>query len=100
VIDLYCIKPIDAETLAEAAEATSGRLVTIEDHWAEGGVGDAVLAALADTERPPRVVKLAVTEMPRSGKPDELLAAAGIDAEHIAEAVRKLVSSTVARASS
>jgi transketolase len=100
VIDLYSIKPIDVETLTAAAEATDGRLVTVEDHWAEGGVGDAVITALADSERPPRVVKLAVTEMPRSGKPAELLAAAGIDAEHIAEAARSLVAATVARASS
>ncbi len=95
VIDLYSIKPIDEETLRAAAEATGGRLVTIEDHWAEGGLGDAVLAALADTEGPPRVVKLAVREMPKSGKPEELLARAGIDAEHIAAAARQLVAETV-----
>jgi transketolase len=95
VIDLYSIKPIDEETLRAAAEATAGRLVTVEDHWAEGGLGDAVLAALADTEEPPRVVKLAVREMPKSGKPEELLARAGIDAEHIAAAARQLVSETV-----
>jgi len=91
VIDLYSIKPVDAETLAAAAEATGGRLVTIEDHWAEGGLGDAVLDALSDSNEPPRVVKLAVREMPRSGKPEECLAAAGIDAEHIAVAARELV---------
>jgi transketolase len=95
VIDLYSIKPLDEETLRAAAEATAGRLVTVEDHWAEGGLGDAVLAALADTEEPPRVVKLAVREMPKSGKPEELLARAGIDAEHIAAAARQLVSETV-----
>jgi len=95
VIDLYSIKPIDEETLRAAAEATGGRLVTVEDHWAEGGLGDAVLAALADTEEPPRVVKLAVREMPKSGKPEELLARAGIDAEHIAAAARQLVAETV-----
>jgi transketolase len=95
VVDLYSIKPIDTATLREAAEATQGRLVTVEDHWAEGGLGDAVLAALADDEAPPRVVKLAVREMPKSGKPDELLAAAGIDAEHIAAAARRLVRETV-----
>jgi transketolase len=95
VIDLYSIKPIDEETLRAAAEATGGRLVTIEDHWAEGGLGDAVLAALADTDEPPRVVKLAVHEMPKSGKPEELLARAGIDAEHIAAAARRLVAAAV-----
>jgi transketolase len=95
VIDLYSIKPLDAGTLSAAVEATGGRLVTIEDHWAEGGLGDAVLDALADLEEPPRVVKLAVREMPRSGKPEECLAAAGIDAEHIAAAARELVAHTV-----
>jgi transketolase len=90
VIDLYSIKPLDVDTLRAAADATGGRLVTIEDHWAEGGLGDAVLSALADLDEPPRVVKLAVTELPRSGKPEELLAAAGIDAEHIAAAARVL----------
>jgi transketolase len=95
VIDLYSIKPVDAATLEAAAEATGGKLVTVEDHWPEGGLGDAVLAALGDTDGPPRVVKLAVHGMPRSGKPDELLATAGIDAEHIAAAARRLVAETV-----
>jgi transketolase len=89
VVDLYSVKPIDRETLAAAAEAT-GRIVTVEDHWAEGGLGEAVLAALADLDEPPHVTVLAVREMPSSGKPEELLAAAGIDAEHIAEAARAL----------
>ena len=95
VIDLYSIKPVDVETVTAAAEATSGRLVTIEDHWAEGGLGDAVLDAVAGMDEPPRVVKLAVREMPRSGKPEECLAAAGIDAEHIAAAARALVAQAV-----
>jgi transketolase len=92
VIDLYSVKPIDVETLREAAEATQGRLVTVEDHWAEGGLGEAVLSAFADADERPRVTLLAVREMPGSGKPAELLAAAGIDAEHIAAAARHLVS--------
>jgi transketolase len=95
VIDLFSIKPVDEETLRAAAEATGGRLITVEDHWPEGGLGDAVIAALADTEEPPRVMKLAVSGMPRSGKPEELLAAAGIDAEHIAAAARSLVAAGV-----
>jgi transketolase len=90
VIDLYSLKPVDRETLLEAAEAT-GRIVTVEDHWPEGGVGDAVLAAVADADERPRVVKLAVEGMPGSGKGSELLAQAGIDAAHIAEAARRLV---------
>jgi transketolase len=95
VIDLYSIKPLDAETLLAAAEATQGRIVTVEDHWPEGGLGDAVLSALGDTDDPPRVVKLAVQGMPGSGKSEELLAAAGIDAAHIAQAARRLVRQTV-----
>ncbi|HXF97056.1 MAG TPA: transketolase [Gaiellaceae bacterium] len=96
VIDLYSIKPLDGGTLAAAAEAT-GRIVTVEDHWPEGGLGDAVLAALAEAGERPRVVKLAVRSMPRSGTPQELLAAAGIDAAHIAEAARRLVVEEPAR---
>ncbi len=90
VIDLYSLKPIDADTLREAVEATHGRIVVVEDHWPEGGLGEAVLAALAGTEL--QFVHLAVREMPGSGKPAELLAAAGIDADAIAAAARKLVS--------
>ncbi|HEY7017730.1 MAG TPA: transketolase [Gaiellaceae bacterium] len=95
VIDLYSVKPVDVETLRAAAEATGGRILTVEDHWPEGGIGDAVLEALSDGESPVRVVRLAVREMPGSGKPAELLAAAGIDAAHIADAARKLVGATV-----
>jgi len=95
VIDLYSIKPIDTATLRDAAEATGGRIVTVEDHWAEGGLGEAVLAAFAETEERPRVKVLAVSGMPHSGKPAELLAAAGIDAERIVLAARELVSAGV-----
>jgi transketolase len=94
VVDAYSVKPIDAETLAAAAEQT-GRIVTVEDHWPEGGLGDAVLEALAEREAEARVVKLAVRELPHSGKPAELLAAAGIDADAIADAARRLVGSAV-----
>jgi transketolase len=93
VIDLYSIKPIDAETLRAAADATAG-IVTAEDHWPEGGIGEAVLSVFAEDEERPRVTRLAVHEMPGSGKPDELIAAAGIDAEHIVAAARELVSAT------
>jgi transketolase len=90
VIDCYSVKPIDAESLRSLGTP----IVTAEDHWAEGGLGEAVLAALADEEDRPRVVTLAVREMPHSGKPAELLAAAGIDAQHIADAARRLVRET------
>jgi transketolase len=90
VIDLYSLKPIGAETLREAAEATQRRVVVVEDHWPEGGLGEAVLSALAGEEL--SFVHLAVREMPGSGKPAELLSAAGIDADHIAAAARQLVS--------
>jgi transketolase len=98
VIDLYSVKPIDVETLRASAEATGGRLVTVEDHWPEGGVGEAVLSAFADADERPRMIHLAVREMPTSGKPAELLAAAGIDAEHIAAAARRLVEATAGAA--
>ena len=90
VIDCYSIKPIDAETLSAAAREC-GAIVTVEDHWPEGGLGDAVLEALADADDRPPVTKLAVREMPVSGTPEELLHEAGIDAEAIAAAVRSVV---------
>ena len=86
VVDCYSVKPIDADTLA----ALRMPIVTVEDHWAEGGLGEAVLSALAGAGADTRVTMLAVRELPHSGKPAELLAAAGIDAEHIAEAARAL----------
>ena len=87
VIDCYSVKPIDAATLS----GLKMPIVTVEDHWAEGGLGEAVLSALAESGADTRVARLAVRELPHSGKPAELLAAAGIDAEHIAELARKLV---------
>jgi transketolase len=90
VIDCYSVKPIDGETLAAAAEET-GRIVTVEDHWPEGGLGEAVLSALSEYGARAEVTRLAVREMPRSGKPDELLAAYRIDAAAIADAARALV---------
>ncbi|HLI60133.1 MAG TPA: transketolase [Solirubrobacteraceae bacterium] len=91
VIDLYSVKPVDAETLMAASRATGGRLVTVEDHWAEGGLGDAVLGVFADADERPRVIKLAVTEIPGSGTGAELLHAAGIDADAIVTAAKRLV---------
>jgi len=90
VIDLYSIKPVDADTLRAAAAAT-GAVVTAEDHWPEGGLGDAVLGALAELDEIVRVRKLGVSTMPTSGEPAQLLRAAEIDAEAIASAARELV---------
>ncbi len=90
VIDAYSVKPIDVEALHEAARVTGGRLVVVEDHWYEGGLGDAVLNAFAGAmETTLTVIKLAVRAMPTSGTPSELLSVAGIDAEHIAQTVRE-----------
>jgi transketolase len=91
VIDCYSVKPIDRGTLGRAL-AETGLLVTVEDHWPEGGLGDAVLEALASGgELSGRVHKIAVTEMPGSGTPQELRAWAGISAGTIAETVRGLL---------
>jgi transketolase len=88
VIDCYSVKPIDAETLRGALRET-GTLVVVEDHWVEGGLGDAVLDAIASGgELGGRVVKIAVTQMPGSGSPEELRDWAGISAGKIAERVR------------
>jgi transketolase len=92
VIDCYCVKPVDANTLAAAAEETGGRIVVAEDHHPEGGLGSAVAdALLAVRQQNLNLAHLAVTGMPGSGTGEELLAWAGIDAEHIAAAARKLV---------
>ncbi|TDD19091.1 transketolase [Nonomuraea diastatica] len=88
VIDLYSVKPVDSAVLVEAA-ITTGNLITVEDHRLEGGLGDAVLDAVS--ELGPRVVKLAVTELPGSAKPEEQLADAGIDRHAIVEAVKRLL---------
>jgi transketolase len=92
VIDLYSIKPIDVETLAAAAHATEGRVVVAEDHHPEGGLGSAVADALLGAGlQQLRLAHLSVSELPGSGTPAELLAAAGIDAPHIAAAAAALV---------
>jgi transketolase len=90
VIDLYSVKPVDAATLIAAARDT-GRLVLAEDHHPEGGLGEAVLEALAGRPDGPAVAHLAVTEMPGSGTTGELLDAAGLSAGHIEAAARRLI---------
>ncbi|HMO20508.1 MAG TPA: transketolase, partial [Candidatus Melainabacteria bacterium] len=103
VIDLYSIKPIDRATLHKAARETQA-LITVEDHWPEGGLGDAVLEAFTTFGAPdrgskielpetmPKVVKLAVKSMPGSGEPEELMDAAEISAKHIVRTVKALSS--------
>ena len=92
VIDCYSVKPIDTGTLTAAAEVTSGRIVVAEDHHPEGGLGSAVAdALLAAGQRDLQLTPLAVSGMPGSGSGAELLAWAGIDADHIAAAARQLV---------
>ncbi|HEY1667027.1 MAG TPA: transketolase, partial [Trebonia sp.] len=91
VIDCYSVKPIDIGTLRAAADETGGRLVVAEDHHPEGGLGSAVAdALLAADQRDFRLTRLAVSGMPGSGTGEELLAWAGIDAAHIADAARHL----------
>jgi transketolase len=95
LIDAYSVKPIDAATLRAAATTTGGRLVVVEDHWPEGGLGAAVEEAFTissgwSASQPIKLIHLAVKGMPGSGTPQELLDAAGISARHIADAVRQL----------
>jgi transketolase len=90
IIDAYSIKPIDGESLRAAARATGGNVVAVEDHWPEGGLGEAVLSALSGEAYPLHFEHLAVRDMPGSGKSEELMDAAGISANHIADTVRKL----------
>lgn len=95
IIDAYSVKPIDQQTLHEAVQHTNGKCIVVEDHWPEGGLGSAVLAALTTAEgNTPqlRLVHLAVQNMPGSGTPAELLDAAGISAKQIVNAVHKLAS--------
>ena len=88
IIDVYTVKPIDKRTILKAARETGGRLIVVEDHYEEGGIGDAVLEAVGNQAQ---VVKLAVREIPRSGPPDALLEKYGISANHIVEAVKRLL---------
>ena len=92
VIDAYSVKPIDADTLYAAAQQAGNKIVVVEDHWPEGGLGEAVLEAFTQRDgQLPQVVKLAVSSMPGSGTPAELMEEAGISAHHIVGAVQALV---------
>ncbi|HUK29520.1 MAG TPA: transketolase [Candidatus Acidoferrum sp.] len=91
VVDLYCVKPLDGAKLGAEIRAGKGKLVTVEDHYHEGGIGEAVLAALADAGVFPSAVKrLAVDRVPHSGKQDELIDKFGISARHIVVAAESL----------
>jgi transketolase len=89
VIDAYSVQPIDGATLVAAGRATGGRIITVEDHYAHGGLGDAVSEAVWDQAF--RVKRLAVREIPRSGQPEELLDRFGISSKAIVTAVRELL---------
>ncbi|HXF93266.1 MAG TPA: transketolase [Nitrospiraceae bacterium] len=89
IIDLYSVAPIDRATLLDSARATQGRVLTVEDHYEHGGIGDAVLNALGSEGI--RVHKLAIREIPRSGKPEELIDHFGIGARSIVETAKRIV---------
>jgi transketolase len=90
VLDAYSVKPIDDKGILAAAKETGGRIVVVEDHYEQGGLGDAVLEAVGNQAK---VVKLAVHEIPRSGPPEALIEKYGISSKHIADTVRTLVRS-------
>jgi transketolase len=89
IVDAYSVKPIDAKGLLKAAAQTNNRLVVVEEHYPEGGLGDAVLNAVANNGV--QVFKMAVQEIPRSGKPDELLERYGLSANCIVKKVKELI---------
>ncbi len=88
IVDLYSIVPIDRMTLLDSARVTQGRILTVEDHYAHGGLGDAVLSAVGPEGI--KVHKLAVRTIPHSGKPDELVDHFGIGARSIVEAAKRI----------
>jgi transketolase len=90
VVDCYSVKPIDTETLAKCAKETNA-IITVEDHYLEGGLGDVVLQSLA-TEKEVPVYKMGVSKLPRSGKPNELLEYEEISAAAIANKIKEIVS--------
>ena len=89
IVDLYSVAPLDRLTLLESARATKNRMLTVEDHYEHGGLGDAVLGAVGSEGV--RVQKMAVREIPHSGKPDELVDHFGLSARAIVDTVKKLL---------
>ena len=89
IIDLYSVKPLDAKTLLDVAKKSENRVITVEDHYIQGGIGEAVSCALVNADV--HVECLAVTQLPRSGKPEELMSLAGIDASSIVHKIKDLL---------
>ena len=87
VVDLFSVQPLDKAAILSCVRAGQSRVITVEDHYSHGGLGDAVNAALARENV--LIEKLAVREIPRSGKPEELLEHYGISARAIASTVRR-----------
>jgi len=85
ILDAYSVKPIDAQGILKAAQETGGRIIVVEDHYEQGGLGDAVLEVVGNQAR---VVKLAVREIPRSGPPEALIEKYGISSGHIVAAIK------------
>ena len=91
IIDAYSIEPVDVATLVDSARQTGNALITVEDHYVNGGLGDAVSAAVSALGI--QVHRLAVKDIPRSGQPDELFDRYGISTTHIVATVRRLIDS-------
>jgi len=89
IIDLYCVKPVDTQAILQVARASHNRIITVEDHYIQGGVGAAVCSALINTGV--QITNLAITALPQSGKPIALLNAYGISAQHIINAVKHVL---------
>jgi transketolase len=85
ILDAYSVKPIDGQGILKAAQETGGRIIVVEDHYEQGGLGDAVLEVVGNQAR---VVKLAVREIPRSGPPEALIEKYGISSSHIVAAIK------------
>lgn len=94
VIDAYSIEPIDVATLVDSARQTGNALITVEDHYVNGGLGDAVSAAVSALGI--QVHRLAIKDIPRSGQPDELFDRYGISTTHIVATVRRLIDTSTA----
>ncbi len=88
IIDAYSVEPLDKENIIREVEKAKGKVVVVEDHYYNGGLGDAVAGALGGKAE---IIHLAVRQLPRSGKPEELMNKYGIDAENIKKAIKKLI---------